>query len=164
MFCIDLTDTEHICSDYWFGILTTLFIFLPSCNTLSAFYGPSTAAVLCSIWGDILMVIGLIIWCLASTTSGGIFSWLLFLFGIGLVLLGSLGKENNAGTKYGLIQRIQKFLDLHFLQFLSFPIAILISPLLIPLTMFLNILMPKNKFIENQMKCAGLRYVSIKHK
>ena len=46
---------------------------------------------------------------------------------------------------------------LRLLQFLSFPIAILISPLLIPLAMFLNILMPKNKFIENQMKCAGIR-------
>ena len=105
------------------------------------------------------MVIGLIIWCLASTTSGGIFSWLLFLFGIGLVLLGSLGKENNAEAKCGWIQRIKKFLDLRLLQFLSFPIAILISPLLIILAKVLNIMMPKNKFIENQMKCGGLRYV-----
>ena len=154
---LDQTDTEHICSDYWFGILTTLFIFLPSCNTLSAFYGPSTAATLCSIWGDILMVIGLLIWFLASTTLGGIFSWFFFLLGVGLVLLGSLGKRNNSGATSGWIHQIKKFLDFRLLQFLSFPIAILISPLLIPLTMFLNILMPTNKFIENQMKCAGLR-------
>ena len=157
MFCVDPTDTKYICSDYWFGILTTLFIFLPSCNTLSAFYGSSTAATLCSIWGDILMVIGIIIWCFASTNFGGIFSWLLFLLGAGLVLLGSLGKEKYTGAKFGWIQQIKNFLNLRLLQFLSFPIAILISPFLIILVKVLHILMPKNKFIENQMKCAGMR-------
>ena len=155
MFCLDLP--THICSDYWFGILTTLFIFLPSCNALSAFYGPSTAATLCSIWGDILMVIGICIWCFASTNFGGIFSWLLFLLGAGLVLLGSIGKEKNAEAKSGWIQQIKNFLDLRLLQFLSFPIAILISPFLIILVKVLHILMPKNKFIEKQMKCAGIR-------
>ena len=148
---------EHNCSDFWFGILTTLFIFFPSCNIASAFYGPSTAATLCSIWGDMLMVIGIFIWFLASTYAGGFFSWFLFLLGIGLVLLGSLGKENNKNSRCEWTQRIKQFLNLRLLQLLSLPLFILISPLLIPLTMILNILMPTNKLIENQMKCAGFR-------
>lgn len=147
-----LADTEHKCRDYWYGALTTLFIFLPSCNVLSAIYGPSTASILCSIWGDIFMASGILIWGFDSTLSGGVLSWFLFLLGLGLTLLGSIGKyKRKEDTTFCLR------LALRIPQIISFPFFILISPGLIPLIKFLNILRPTNKFIENQMKLADIR-------
>ena len=143
---------ENLCRDYWYGTLTTLFIFLPSCNVLSAIYGPSTASFLCSIWGDIFMVSGILIWGFASTLTGGVFSWILFLLGLGLTLLGSVGKYKRKEDTISC----RRF-SLRILQIISFPFFLLISPALIPLTMFLNILRPTNKFIENQMKLAAIR-------
>ena len=152
---LDMTDPEQNCNDFWFGILTTLFIFLPACNLSSAFYGPSTAATLCSFWGDLLMFIGLFIWLgFSFTNSGAFFSWFLFLLGLSLVQLGSLGKEKV--SRSGWTQRINEFIS-RIPQLLSFPIFILFSPLLIILTEILNIIMPTNKFIKNQKKCAGIR-------
>ena len=156
---LNLSDTEQNCNDFWFGILTFLFIFLPTCNILGAFYGPSTAATFCSIWGDFLMIIGLCVWWfLSSAVHGAFLAWFSFLLGLGLLLLGSLGKGKNKITTCERIQ-LGKEVKERLPQLISFPIFILLSPLLNPLIRILNILMPKNKFIENQKKCAGIRYV-----
>ena len=140
-----------MCRDYWYGVLTSVFIFLPGCNVLSAFYGPSTTALLCSIWGDIFMICALLIWLLVSTGTAAVLSWFLFLFGLGMILLGSVGKEKqrNKSSMERITQRIFKII--------SFPFLLFSSPLLVLLAKFFHILRPKNKFIENQKKCARIR-------
>ena len=150
----DLNYGELRCRDYWYGVLTSVFIFLPGCNVLSAFYGPSTAAFLCSIWGDIFMICALLIWLLASTTTASVISLFLFLFGLGMILFGSFGKDRaekqrNKTWMERITQRIP--------QIISFPFLLFSSPLLVLLTKFFHILRPKNKLIENQKKCATLR-------
>ena len=143
-----------MCRDYCYGVLTSVFIFLPGCNVLSAFYGPSTAAFLCSIWGDIFMICAFLIWLLASTGTAVVLSWFLFLFGLGMILFGSFGKDRaeeqrNKTWMERITQRIP--------QVISFPFLLFSSPLLVLLTKFFHILRPKNKFIENQKKCARIR-------
>ena len=154
MILSDLNYGELRCRDYWYGVLTSVFIFLPGCNVLSAFYGPSTAAFLCSIWGDIFMISAILIWLLASTQIGAVISWFLFLFGLGMILFGTFGKDRGEEQKTKTWwERISQRTP----QILCFPILLVLSPVLVLLTKSFHILRPKNKFIENQKKCATMR-------
>ena len=142
-----------MCSDYLYGVLTTVFIFLPGCNVLSAFYGPSTAAFLCAIWGDIFMLCAMLIWLFSPAVTGAVISWFLFLLGLGLIIFGSFGRDRDQSDKTWRERISQRFPEV-----LSFPLLLFISPFLVLLTKFFHILRPKNKFIGNQKKCAAIRY------
>ena len=150
----DITGGELWCRDYWYGVLTSVFIFLPGCNVLSAFYGPSTAAFLCSIWGDIFMICAMLIWLLASTMTAAVISWFLFLLGLGMILFGSFGKDRaKQQTNKTWWERTSHQIP----QIISYPLLLFSSPFLVLLTKFFYILRPKNKFIENQKKYAAIR-------
>ena len=160
MILSDLNYGEIRCRDYWYGVLTSVFIFLPGCNVLSAFYGPSTAAFLCSIWGDIFMICAIFIWIsdffrlLALTEIGVVIAWFLFLLGLGMILFGTFGKDRGEEQK---TKTWWERISLRTPQILCFPFLLFSSPFLVLLTKSFHILRPKNKFIENQKKCAAMR-------
>ena len=60
---------RYLCHAYIFGLLTLLFVYLPSSRVLVCVYGPSTAAFLSNIWGDILLVAGAVIWLQADSIA-----------------------------------------------------------------------------------------------
>ena len=143
-----------VCKSYWFGILTTLFIYLPSCNSLSVIFGPSNAGFLCSVWGDILTLIGLITLFFFDFWILGGFSWFFLLLGIGLILFGYIG--GSIGKKK--CESTTTFNNYHnIIKLLLFPIFIIISPLLTMWIKLIIILKPENKFVENQEKVISLR-------
>ena len=45
--------------NYWFSILTLLFIYLPSVNVIATLYGPLTVGrVSLKIWGPVMAIVG----------------------------------------------------------------------------------------------------------
>ena len=60
----DTIDYTYICSkfqDPWFGILTLVFIYLPSIQVISALYGPRISRQLGFWWGLCMATVGIII-------------------------------------------------------------------------------------------------------
>merc|ERR1712032_1289304 len=97
------------------------------------------------------MLCAMLIWLFSSAVTGAVISWFLFLLGLGLIIFGSFGRDRDQSDKTWRERISQRFPEV-----LSFPLLLFISPFLVILTKFFHILRPKNKFIENQKKCATI--------
>ena len=149
-------DDRYLCHDYIFGLLTLLFVYLPSSRVLVCVYGPSTAAFLSNIWGDILLVAGAVIWLQVDSTAPamadlvlGLTSWFLMLLGVGLIILGTSSETKGRPAAIGSVTNM-------FFKALCYPLLLVVAPLLNIVIKFQSFLWPTSKFIESQKKIVSL--------
>ena len=46
--------------DYSYGLLTIVFIYLPSTYTMAAVFGPGMAGWFSGVWGFVMMIVGVV--------------------------------------------------------------------------------------------------------
>ena len=133
--------------NYWFGVATLTFIYLPSFNVLSAFYGPPIAGAVGAIYGMLMIFLGLVGLVLAYNfwMWSEMISWPFIIVGLSLFLLAVYKIAGNGSL---IKSNIGPF------HFLFLPVAFIFSPVLIIAIKALTILRPNDEIIRNQAKVA----------
>ena len=140
---------EH---NYWYGVLTLVFIFAPSANVLVALLGPRTGGTFGAVWGGVMVILGLVL--VIQVANGdatlNIFGWILIFLGVIMV---GIGLNNRASVQQWLtIPEAKGELSRNWMFLFVVPFIIAISPLIMMLIITLAILRPNSKFIQNQKK------------
>ena len=135
---------EYVCIryNYWFAIITLLFIYLPSVNVIATLYGPGSAGLVgvlegfvMAIHGGILAVTGYFV----PSPGTAIVAWFIICFGAGVFALALLnGNYDNDDDE------IDKYHFLLYIPLLAF------SPIIFVIIKLLAIIKSNNKFIQSQ--------------
>ena len=133
--------------DIRFGVLSVMIIFVPSCNILSAVYGPSTAGLLSTTWGFIMGCIGFTLYEVTDTETMGIAAWSLALVGLVLIFMGNVRERE--GDKAAT--RKQSFTRRFINKAIFFPFLLALSPTIYLLIRLQWILRPENPLVKNQL-------------
>ena len=133
--------------DIRFGIFSVMIIFVPSCNILSAVYGPSTAGLLSTTWGFIMGCVGFTLYEVTDTEIMGIAAWSLALVGLVLIFMGNVRERE--GDKAAT--RKQSFTRRFINKAIFFPFLLAVSPTIYLLIRLQWILRPENPLVKNQL-------------
>ena len=135
---------EYVKYDYWFAILTLLFIYLPSVNVVATLYGPSTAgkasvkvSLGMAVVGGVCALIGYFM----SDPTTSIIGWYFVILSGGMLSMGFVN-HFSSDTKNGEISRV------HYL-ILFIPLLI-ISPAIFIIIKLLAIFKSGNILIQSQ--------------
>ena len=155
---LDTNSTTFTCwdRDYYYGLLTLMFIYLPATFTIAAALGPKDAGKCAVIWGTVMMIIAT-----ESDTSDdsedsdmSSIEFILILGGLGTFLLGCVLIFQQWRNTTSIFSEM---LSLSFLiKFLLFPFLFIFSPLIFLYIKFLTIIKRDSKMIENQKKIASM--------
>ena len=138
---------------YWYGIMTFVFIYAPCGATLAAMTGREFASVLCFAWGFIIAIVGFV---LTYQVGVSVFtlSLGLFLMFLGILLFaGSLTEAFMASVVDNENERgeHQRSIDLFCIfLFITFPLIILVSPIIMVIIHTIALFQPESKFIKAQ--------------
>ena len=140
---------EH---NYWYGVLTLVFIFAPSANVLVALLGPRTGGTFGAVWGGVMAILGLVLVIQVANGDATLstFGWVLIFLGVTMV---GIGLNNRASVQQWLtIPEAEGELRRNWMFLFVVPFIIALSPLIMMLIITLAILRPNSKFIQNQKK------------
>ena len=128
--------------NYWFAILTLLFIYLPSVNVIATLYGPDTAGLVgfwegiaLAILGGILAATGFFV----HSPGAAIAGWFMICIGAGVLTMGCVNLASIAGDSYR-----DRY---HYILFIP---LLTCSPVIFIIIKLLAIIKSDNKFIQSQ--------------
>ena len=150
----DTIDYTYICSEFqdpWFGILTLVFIYLPSIQVISALYGPRLSRQLGFWLGLCMATVGIIIAGIdlyynnAEMFVIGVF---LGILGFGTILISLTLVSATYKTWFPICSKDND------LKALSYPILVVFSPLVLIMMKILQ-LIRNTELIQNMVKVAS---------
>ena len=134
--------------DYWYGVLTFVFIFAPSANVLLALMGRVIGGAACMLWGVVMFIVGVVLRGVGQSVSVTVVLLGNFIFFLGPILL-FIGLVGAANDIKGGVRMTSKN---NWQCVLLAPIIILLSPLIIVITDAMALLRPDSEFIQRQKK------------
>ena len=132
--------------NYWFSILTLLFIYLPSVNVIATLYGPKTAGVVAFVEGIAMVILGAVLSItghFVPSPRAAIAGWFIICLGVSVIGLGwvNLWSGHDNDNTYSKYDRY------HFLFFIPLLIC---SPVIFIIIKLLAIIKANNQFIQSQ--------------
>ena len=147
---------------YWFGIATLMFIYTPSLNIISAFYGTKITGFVSnslSVGSIILGVILSIIGILTNTSRVAMVGHPTWILGLMIFAIGNTmtyQHEPSFRLNFGILRsRKEVSAATSFLHWLCFPILFVSSPVLFLVIRIIMVLKPNNEFVQNQSRVAS---------
>ena len=128
--------------NYWFAILTLLFIYLPSVNVIATLYGPNVAGLVGWMEGIAMAMLGgtlAVAGYFATNSGAAIAGWFLICLGAAVFVLGWINVFSGCDD-----YKVDKY---HFLRFIPLLIC---SPGIFIIIKLLAILKANNQFIQSQ--------------
>ena len=132
---------KYVKYDYWFSILTLLFIYLPSVNVIATLYGPKTAgnvgmkmSLVMAVVGGVSSLIGYFM----SSPVTSVIGWFVFILSSGILCMGWI---NYWSGKTG------KTSSLHFIMFIP---LVVFSPVIFLAIKFFAIFKSGNTLLQSQ--------------
>ena len=133
--------------NYWFGVVTLIFIYLPSFNVLSAFYGPPIAGAVGVVYGMLMVFLSVLSIAISAIAYLGMLpemiGWPFLIVGLCLTFLSKAKVRGNCS----LLRE-----NLGLLHFLFFPVVFIFSPVLFLSIKAFTILRPNDEMIKSQAK------------
>ena len=144
------TDISYTCEETHisFGVFLFVLLYTPSCNIISAIFGPCTAGMLSKIWGFVLATTGAVMWMAGNLYELRVPAALFGTLGIYLIIIGKIREKTVNSNKHreNIVQKKREF----FYKLLLFPFLLILSPFLLILLRMLSFLKPSNEFIRKQ--------------
>ena len=131
-----------------FGVFLLVLMYTPSCNIISAIFGPCTAGMLSKIWGFLLAITGAIMWMAANQYEIRLTAAICGSLGIYLIIIGKIREKiiNSSKHRENIVQKKKEF----FYKFLLFPFLLIFSPCILIFLRMLAFLEPSSEFIRKQ--------------
>ena len=145
-----------------FGILTVIFILLPTPYIMSSIIGTIAGGYYGAVWGGLIGLSGYFLLD-EDDGTGGVLTLFLLVFGCGFFLIGLIRTATGFRKRDKTTESKNDFYKRRFSQiknvwhiFFIYPILILLAPLIFLLINLQALLRPENDFIKEQAKLSCL--------
>ena len=94
-----------------FGVFLFVLMYTPSCNIISAIFGPCTAGFLSKIWGFVLAITGAVMWMSGNLYELRVAAAIFGTLGIYLIIIGKIREKtlNSRKHRENIVQKKKEF-------------------------------------------------------